>query len=229
MTQKTISIAVKASETIPYDQLSVLQGELKTLPQDNYERLREEIKERGFSFAVHVWRSDGKNWILDGTQRVRTVKRMVEEEGFTVGPLPVNIVEAGSLREAKHKLLSAASQYGKFTDEGLYEFVEGDFTPADLAVSFDLAGLDLPEFTRIYFPGEAVQGIEGFTDDTAKANIENTFGTSQVRMVQLFFNGDTHQEFISKSAAMSKVYGTQNITDTVLEIVREAYKLKFPN
>ncbi len=45
---------------------------------------------------------------------------------------------------------------------------------------------------------------------------------SQVRMVQLFFDGKTHEEFQDIVVKLQDEYGTTTVTDTVLECLRRA-------
>src|SRR5215831_14591709 len=92
------------------------------------------------------WQSDDKNYILDGTQRDRVLKRMAEE-GYKIPPLPCALIQAKNRKEAAEKILLISSQYGRVTDEGLYEFLstnEIDF--GELEPLLELPALDLEEF-----------------------------------------------------------------------------------
>lgn len=121
--KQAIKISVKAAATVHWSLLKEFQGELKILMEEDYKALRKEIIERGFSFAIHVWENLGDLWILDGHQRLRTVRRMVMHENFLGPDLPINYVQADSLEEAKHKLLTATSQYGRMTPESTHKFM----------------------------------------------------------------------------------------------------------
>lgn len=141
--QRVIRIAVRAADVVPRSRLKIIQDvdefSLKTLTEERYLQLRGEIVEKGFSFAIHVW-DDGTDLnVLDGTQRLRVVDRMVEKEGWTCEGLPIAYVEAGSLKEAVLKLLGGASSYGDPNDEGLYA----------LMMKFDIK---LPEIQNIALP-----------------------------------------------------------------------------
>ncbi len=46
---------------------------------------------------------------------------------------------------------------------------------------------------------------------------------SQVRMVQLFFNTESHTEFTTIADYFQKELGTENLTDTVLSIMKSAF------
>jgi hypothetical protein len=45
------------------------------------------------------------------------------EEGYEIPPLPCALIEAKNRKEAAEKILLISSQYGRVTDEGLYEFL----------------------------------------------------------------------------------------------------------
>lgn len=145
-----------------------LQGELKSLSEENYGRLKREIIQRGFSFPVATWRdSDGKLWILDGHQRTR-VLRQLENDGWQIPSVPVVYVEAASLEEAKGKLLAAASQYGKLEEQGLYQFMsQGSIDLNELVDRFTFPDIDVPHFEASYFgdPAPAAGGKDGADPD----------------------------------------------------------------
>lgn len=116
----TLKIACKGAATLLHSELTEYQGELKSLSKADYERLKEQLVKYDFSFPIDVWQHEGVNYILDGHQRLRTIKQM-EEEGWTIPPLPVNFVDA-TVESAPRKLLGAASQFGEVQNQGLYEF-----------------------------------------------------------------------------------------------------------
>jgi hypothetical protein len=47
--------------------------------------------------------------------------------------------------------------------------------------------------------------------------------TGYVKQVQLFYNQEQHAEFMRLTGELSQRYGTENITDTVLEAIRRAH------
>jgi hypothetical protein len=119
-----IKIECQGATTVALDELVDLQGNLKDLTEQNYVKLRNSIVQYGFSFPVLLWiDTDGKKWILDAHQRVRTLRKM-QQEGITIPPLPADIVNATDKVEAKKKLLLLNSRYGKMTREGFDEFVD---------------------------------------------------------------------------------------------------------
>lgn len=118
----TIRIACEGAGLLSIDDMTEFQGELKSLSKANYEKLKMQL-EKGYSFPIAIWKApDGLNYILDGHQRLRTLSRM-RSEGWVVPLLPVSYTEAQSYKEAKEKLLAAASQFGTVESQGLYEFL----------------------------------------------------------------------------------------------------------
>jgi len=143
---KTIAIRCTAAVNLDLANLTPLQGELKELTGANFEKLKQSILKHGITFPFFVWQSDDKNYILDGTQRDRVLKRMAEE-AYQVPPLPCALIEAKNRKEAAEKILLISSQYGHVTDEGLYEFLStNDLDFGELEPLLELPALDLDEF-----------------------------------------------------------------------------------
>ena len=152
--EKTVKITCEGAELTAISTLCEFQGELKSLSDSNYYKLRKQILELGFSFPFHVWKNDNVNFLLDGHQRLRTLRKM-ESEGWTIPLLPINIIYASDRSEAKRKLLAAASQYGKVERQGLYEFMSDAELPFnDLDVNFSFPEIDLVSFHAEYFDND---------------------------------------------------------------------------
>lgn len=149
-----VRVECDGCDTIDFRALTPLQGELKSLSVENYERLKRVILELGFSAPFHVWFSkDDVPYILDGTQRYRTLTKMAEE-GFEVPPLPFVRIEAEDKRAAMRKLLALASQYGKVEGAGLYEFMNAaEIDINDLMLANSFPDLNLQHFAAEYFEG----------------------------------------------------------------------------
>jgi hypothetical protein len=159
---KKIQIACQGATTLGLGEFTEFQGELKSLSKKEYQALRNQIEKQGFSFTVHVWQNGGKNYILDGHQRLRTIKTMVSE-GWECPPLPVSLVSADSYEQAKRKLLSAASQYGKMESDGLLAYIQDMNTDAEeLLSNFRFGDLDINKFIESNFD---LPGSSTFNDD----------------------------------------------------------------
>ena len=157
---KQVKINCKGSRVLPLGDLRPFQGDLKTLTDANYIKLSGLIKSMGFSFPIFVWvdKEHDQTYILDGHQRVRTLQKMADE-GYKIPKIPVADVAAGSFKEAKEKLLAAASYFGKVDTQGLYEFVvENDFDPHFLEENFDLPNVNLEDFRHEFFDEPPKEG-----------------------------------------------------------------------
>lgn len=146
-----IEIKCKAAEFVSIDKFTEIQGTLKELSVKNYEKLKNSILKYGFSFPVFCWKQKNTYWILDAHQRLKTLKKLAEEENYFIPPLPVVFVECDNKRQAKEKLLMLNSNYGKITDEGLYEYLneignEIDFD--SIKLDLELPGIDLDMFEQ---------------------------------------------------------------------------------
>lgn len=152
-----IKISCKGSHSVNIDTLEDFQGALKSLSEKNYFKLKGQIAEKGYSFPVCIWTHKSKNFILDGHQRIKTMRRMISE-GYELeaNEIPVVAVFANSYKEAKEKLLSAASQYGSVEKEGLFEFQRDSEIDVDtLREEFELPELSMTEYESEYFSLES--------------------------------------------------------------------------
>lgn len=169
-----IKIKVKGCPLIPISKLEIIQGNLKELSKPGYEKLKGRIARLGFDVPIFVW----KGKVLDGTQRIRTVQKMIED-GFSLpgNKLPIVEIQAKDLNEAKERLLGYISQFGKVTDEGLYEFVQG------LDINFDT--LDLPDFNMDKFKIGWFEKEVALTDEDAVPEVPKKAKSKRGQIYQL--------------------------------------------
>lgn len=159
---KTIQIKCKGSREIEIDQLIDLQGDLKELTKVNAEKLKRSILKYGFSFPVFVWENKKSDYIIDAHQRKAVLLKM-RDDGYTIPKLPIVDIEAKNKKEAKEKLLMLNSQYGKITDDGLYEYLEVgninfDNIKDDLEFNFDLDRFDDNFYNELDLKVDEVEG-----------------------------------------------------------------------
>src|SRR3990167_950660 len=120
--QEKIRVNIKGVVKLRIADLNAFQEDIKILTDENYEKLKEEILQDGFSFSPHVFMDkDGKAWILDGHQRRTCLERM-KKEGYKVPVIPCMEVTAESLEHARRLVLAGTSQYGTFQVKKLVEF-----------------------------------------------------------------------------------------------------------
>ena len=145
-----VRIECTGAGVLELDLIEPFQGSLKTLSKQAFQKLKKSIIDFGFSFPVFVWRSAGRYFTLDGHQRIQTLKEM-RKEGFIIPALPVVWIDAVDEKEAKHKLLLAVGQYGKVTDEGLYEFIQSAcLDMGKLNETIELSDFDFGKFVSGY-------------------------------------------------------------------------------
>lgn len=166
---QTIDIRCSGSQLISILELMDFQGNLKTLTDVNYVKLRESILRHGFSFPIFVWiDSEGDKHIIDGHQRVRVLEQMAID-GFTIPDIPIAIIEADNIRSAKAKLLAASSQYAEISNQGLYEYVvDQKFDCSWLDETIKLPGFDIKKFELDFFK----ENIPGNTEDDAVPEVD---------------------------------------------------------
>lgn len=120
-----LRITCEGATTVELDEVQDLQGNFKSLSEDDYVKLRNSMVEFGFSFPLFIWIDPLTNikWAIDGHQRNFRALPKMRQEGWTIPPLPAVIVHAADRIEAKKKLLVLNSRYGKVTAEGITDFL----------------------------------------------------------------------------------------------------------
>jgi len=142
---KKIKITCTGSRSVSIDALKNFQGNLKELRKPELEKLKRQILKHGFSFPVFLW---GGDKILDGHQRVFTVKELISE-GYSIDDIPVVDIDAATKKEAAEKLLAINSHYAKITDDGLYEFIDAnELDLSDFAGDLSLPEIDMEKFMK---------------------------------------------------------------------------------
>jgi len=142
--QKQIAIKCKAAITLRLDQLVPFQGELKSLSEDSFNKLKKSLLKYGVTFPFFVWQDGPTYNILDGQQRERVLTAL-KDEGYVIPLLPVVLIEAANATEAREKILLASSQNGEITQESLYQFIHQnqiDWTEISSMVDFRVFGVD---------------------------------------------------------------------------------------
>jgi len=173
MKNQKVQITCDGNFFVNLDELKDFQEGLKTLTDENKNSLKENILKFGFSFPFFIWEDDEKNkWINDGHQRQIVLQEMQNEGIELPDKFPACHVFAKDKKEAAEKLLLVSSQYGKFNEEGLYEFSQK--YELDLPeLKLDLPGINLDFIdTKIIDetdPEKLWQGMPEFEQKDAKS------------------------------------------------------------
>ena len=129
-----IRVTCRGADSLPIDAIVEFQGSLKTITQDNLDKLKRSILRHGFTAPFFVWAS-ADNHLIDGHQRLKALLAL-RQEGYDMPLLPVVYIDADSEAHAKEKLLYISSQYGEFTSEGFAEFTaDVDFDMSDIRLT----------------------------------------------------------------------------------------------
>lgn len=150
--EKVINISVRDGGSIPLDRLNFLQDDLKEITDENKAKLKKEIVDTGFAFKPHVWCSpnDLTLYLLDGHHRI-LVLRELQDDGYHVPLIPIDIVDADDIEAARRRVLQASSSYAKITEHGLSNFsINAKLNPDDIKMSFDLPSIDMDKFKEAF-------------------------------------------------------------------------------
>jgi hypothetical protein len=161
---REVLIKCAGATSLALDTIHDFQGSLKDLSIENYEKLKNVILRHGYSEPISVWKDPKteKYMCLNGHQRLRTLK-LLQKDGYSVPKLPVSIVDAKDMKEAKEKVLTLTSQYGEITQQGLYEFMAEAGTDWEWAKE----SLRLPEIDLAHFEA-GFMGVLSASDGSAK-------------------------------------------------------------
>lgn len=151
ITNQAVRDDVKALFKVSIDDLEPMQGNLKDLSTENFEKLRRQILDRGFSAPFFVW-DDGESYkLMDGHQRLRALKQM-RSEGYEIPMLSAIEISAKNEDDARGKLFGLASQFGEVTSQGLYELMNEWQIDVDQIMSdYRMPEIDMSEFKSEFF------------------------------------------------------------------------------
>lgn len=161
---KEVKISCDVKLFLPVEDLNEFQGNLKTLSSVNYEKLKKQILDEGFSAPIFVWQDKGKWWILDGHQRKHVILKL-KAEGYAIPSLPCVQIHASTKKAAKKKLLTYVAQFGKVDGQGLYEYImESELSLEELKEVGDIADINMEDFQKEYFAEVAEVGFPDLKD-----------------------------------------------------------------
>lgn len=153
-----VEVRCEGAKLLPLDDLHEFQGNLKDLSKENYEKFKQELLDLGFSEPVSVWNLEGRWMLLNGHQRLRTLRAMKQEGIDVPRSIPVSVVQAKDIEEAKKKVLSLTSQYGQITKDGLYEFMSEAGLEMEDIENFRFPEIDLDNFGEEFFEEQEPAG-----------------------------------------------------------------------
>ena len=224
--KKEVLVTCEVKERLALSQIKPLQGGLKVLAKERLEKLKKSIKKFGFSFPILVWENqeDGLVHCIDGHQRLLALADM-QKEGWFIPQLPIVFINAANVAEAKSKVLAVASQYGKFNENGLVEFLDFDISAEDLVSTFEIPDFDISDFVGAHVlepeAEEPEKIIVSEHQRSKESNVEANI--NQVKQVQLFLSQEDHEKFLQQAAFMIQNDNYKNLTEAVVGAMNEKF------
>lgn len=233
MAAKTTKSKVEAEEKIdPRVVGKTISRDLSTVKPNTWnpnrmtpflrESLKHGLKTDGWlaSQALLIWGSDErgrtKSIIIDGEHRWT----VAGELGFKKCPMVV--LEKMTEAQAKALTVKMNQKRGEFDPallSTLLREIQYDY-PEDLSLQM---GFEQNELMPLLAEPEVIVAGDDLVEiDRGPSGAGSGMPSSQVRMVQLFLNPDTHAEFNELIRKLATKYGTKNVSDTTLEAIRHA-------
>lgn len=201
---------VLRTELLDIGQLTPLQGGLKTLSDENFNKLRQSLIEKGFQFTVHVWESGGVNYIIDGHQRVHVMQQL-RKAGWEIPPITCAFVKASTYHEAKELILYSVSQFGKVDSGGFLEFTGGE--------DFDFGKFDFPDFNIDIHLADTFSVAEDTdtNNQQGKSQTEKLEGYlgSSIREIKLHFSNEEYEDVLAAFDELRREHGVSNNSELV--------------
>jgi len=155
---ESVVIKCQGNATAKLGELNIIQGHLKELTDENYLKLKNQIIQNGFIAPFFTWsKVNGipkQKDLLDGTQRKLTLIRMLDENVSMPEDFPIVEIDAPDEKTAKKIILSLSSQFGKISEESLFEFAHMDFSFDDIADNFEFDAIKFDHFKSNFFEDE---------------------------------------------------------------------------
>ena len=136
-----IKVTCDCKTMLPISEIEAFQGKLKSIDEENFNKLKKSILKYGFSFPIFVWNKK----ILDGHQRLAAVKKLISDGEQVKGDrLPVVSIQARDEKEAAEKLLLINSRYAEINQSGFELFVEQfEIDIVDLGNLIDIPDIEI--------------------------------------------------------------------------------------
>ena len=165
---KEIQIKYKGSHSFKLKDLYILQNKkgfcFKELSKEGFQKLATSLIDNGFWFPFFFWhcKKDKKNYYLDGTQRDKVLLEL-QRNGYIDNKgkhwnvklpdkFPATEIFADNKKEAHKAILTQSSNYGKISNESLYEFIEtNELNFNDLKLELDLPEINLDDFQANFY------------------------------------------------------------------------------
>ena len=200
-------------EEIDIDLIKPYKNNPREIPMESVQKVMNSIREFGNNQPIVV---DNDNIIVVGHTRWKALKQLGKAKAFVVKKdfpkgqaMAYRIMDNRSGEESKWSNKLLASELNILKDENFdlqltgFNLTELENLANDKELGFVQNSKDLKENFNVDFP----DGME----------------VTHVKMVQLFLNTETEKDFKLWCQELQTQLGTDNLTDTVYTVVKNAY------
>tara|TARA_R110000824_G_scaffold227945_1_gene415753 strand:+ start:673 stop:1266 length:594 start_codon:yes stop_codon:yes gene_type:complete len=190
---------IKISEIKPYPN----NAKLHTAEQLG--KIRDSIISFGYNDPIAL---DESNEIIEGHGRLEALKQINPDQ-------EIDIIRLTGLTDSQKKAYRIAHNKLNMITDFDFDILKEEFHSLEDTDNFNDTGFDVSEISDIWDTKKI-----NF-DDVPDGEIPEGLDESQVRMVQLFFDGPKYEQFMELINEASKKHKTDNITDTVWAALNE--------
>lgn len=199
-------------EEIDIDLIQPYKNNPREIPMESVQKVMNSIREFGNNQPIVV---DNENVIVVGHTRWKALKQLGKTKAYIVkrdfsknDAIAYRIMDNRSGEESKWE--------NKLLAEELNMLKEDEF-------NLDFTGFNLTELENL----SADKDLEFKANDKVDTSIDIDYPAdmevSHVKMVQLFLNTDTEKNFRLWVSELQKDLNTDNLTDTVYQVIKNAY------
>jgi DNA modification methylase len=157
--EKVIKIKCEGKIYRELDDMIPLQGKLKSIDKENFDKLKRSLIKDGLPLGFHVWLDKDKTYICDGHHRIMAMKAL-RDEGYHIPSLPCTPVIAKDKKEAARAVLISNSRYAEMSQESLSDFMIDFELKFDDLEFLDLVDIDMKDISL-------EEPKQGLTDEDA--------------------------------------------------------------
>jgi len=199
-------------ELVPLDSLIEDPKNARLHPDTNLAAIEGSLRRFGQVEPLVV--QAGTSVVIGGNGRLRVMRKLGWADAHVV-QLNITDVQAAALGVT----LNRVSELAEWDKQQLAVLIS---ELQDVEFDLDAVGFDTAEIDRIVQNANppAFDYSDGSTE--AGAGDDDPLALSHVRMVQLYLSADTIEEFQTLVQELADWHGTENTTDTVMEVLRAA-------
>jgi hypothetical protein len=139
-----------------------------------------------------------------------------------VPQVPVNIIEAADLSEAKKKILSLASQFGTVTNQGLYEFMgQGGIDFEEMAALNAFPEIDLDTFKMEFFSDLPEITAGGAEKDENEGPTEDQYRNASIKQIVLYYPVEEYGEVVALLGKNMQLLGLEDNSQVVKALLEK--------